>query len=113
MRTESRLAQLYGLFIVLIALQAIFVPRTHAATSTLTRSILPGPIFLWGESRETGREEAPPTLPAEVGEPPAACVDGMAGPYPCRNVDLLGRLSLAEMGNGEGNDIWGWTDPRT
>ena len=38
----------------------------------------------------------------------------MAGEYPCSNVDLAAFVPLAEMGiNGDGNDIWGWTDPST
>jgi choice-of-anchor B domain-containing protein len=44
------------------------------------------------------------------------CIDGLAGTYPCRNVDLLAHVSLAEMGVDEGvkgNDHWGWTDPLT
>jgi choice-of-anchor B domain-containing protein len=44
----------------------------------------------------------------------ARCVSGMAAEFPCKNVDLLGNLSLAEIGGGEiGNDIWGWVDRRT
>lgn len=39
------------------------------------------------------------------------CVNGFAGEYPCSNVDLLSFLPLSEIGGGEGNDIWGWTDP--
>jgi choice-of-anchor B domain-containing protein len=39
------------------------------------------------------------------------CVDGKADIYPCKNVDLLSVLPLASMGGGNGNDIWGWTDP--
>jgi hypothetical protein len=42
-----------------------------------------------------------------------ACTDGKAGPYPCRDVDLLAFLPHAEIGGGNGNDIWGWTDPQT
>lgn len=45
------------------------------------------------------------------------CTGGMAGPYPCHNVDLLAHLSLEEMGadphHVHGNDHWGWTDPQT
>lgn len=41
------------------------------------------------------------------------CEDGMAGPYPCENVDLLGSVPLPMMGGATGNDIWGWTDPET
>jgi len=42
------------------------------------------------------------------------CVGGHAGPYPCSSVDLLSFVSLASLGTtGDGNDIWGWTDPET
>jgi choice-of-anchor B domain-containing protein len=37
----------------------------------------------------------------------------MAGPYPCRDVDLMAFLPHSEIGGGSGNDIWGWTDPLT
>jgi choice-of-anchor B domain-containing protein len=46
-------------------------------------------------------------------QPFVACTDGMAGPYPCRDIDLLAYLPHAEIGSGSGNDIWGWTDPQT
>ncbi|MGW6928734.1 choice-of-anchor B family protein [Lentzea sp. NPDC054927] len=39
------------------------------------------------------------------------CVNGKADIYPCKNVDLLSVLPLSAMGGGNGNDIWGWTDP--
>ncbi len=42
-----------------------------------------------------------------------ACVDGFAGPYPCDRVDLVSHLALSSIGGGNGNDIWGWTDPVT
>ena len=42
-----------------------------------------------------------------------ACADGMAGSYPCRDIDLMAFLPHGEMGGGSGNDIWGWTDPLT
>jgi choice-of-anchor B domain-containing protein len=41
------------------------------------------------------------------------CEDGMAGPFPCRNVDLAGFAPLPMLGGATGNDIWGWTDPAT
>ena len=44
----------------------------------------------------------------------AKCVGGMAGEFPCSNVDLLSHLPLAAIGGGEiGNDMWGWKDPAT
>jgi choice-of-anchor B domain-containing protein len=39
------------------------------------------------------------------------CVDGNAGQFLCQNVDLMSALPLSQIGGGEGNDIWGWTDP--
>src|SRR4051812_32312136 len=39
------------------------------------------------------------------------CTNGKADKYPCKNVDLLSVLPLASIGGGNGNDIWGWTDP--
>ena len=41
------------------------------------------------------------------------CVNGMADIYPCNNVDLMSFLPVSEIGGGELNDIWGWTDPVT
>jgi len=41
------------------------------------------------------------------------CQAGMAGTYPCSNVDLMAFLPLAQIGGGNGNDIWGWTDAQT
>lgn len=41
------------------------------------------------------------------------CVGGMAGTYPCSNIDLMAFLPLDQIGGGNGNDIWGWTDVLT
>ena len=41
------------------------------------------------------------------------CVAGMAGMFPCKNVDLKAFIPLSEMGSTFANDIWGWTDPQT
>jgi choice-of-anchor B domain-containing protein len=56
---------------------------------------------------------AAPALP--VGR--IACNNGSAAGYPCRNVDLLAQLSLADLGASsatiKANKHWGWTDPLT
>ena len=40
------------------------------------------------------------------------CVNGLAaGQYPCENIDLLSTLGTNQVGGGDMNDIWGWTDP--
>ena len=43
------------------------------------------------------------------------CSGGMAGSFPCNNVDLLAQMPLNTIGGAgpsaiEGSDIWGWTD---
>lgn len=43
-----------------------------------------------------------------------SCVNGMAGPYPCSNVDLMATMSVTQLGSTiNAADIWGWTDPLT
>lgn len=45
------------------------------------------------------------------------CSGGFAGTYPCDKVDLMARLTLAQLGATTGSpstaDLWGWTDPLT
>lgn len=45
------------------------------------------------------------------------CTSGFAGEYPCSNYDLMSRVPVStlanSLGNPEGSDIWGWTDPTT
>jgi choice-of-anchor B domain-containing protein len=41
------------------------------------------------------------------------CTDGLAGPFPCDDVNLESFMPLAGIGGGNLNDIWGWTDPET
>lgn len=44
---------------------------------------------------------------------PEPCVDGMAGIFPCENVDLASFVPLELLGGVNGSDIWGWEDPVT
>jgi choice-of-anchor B domain-containing protein len=55
------------------------------------------------------RAEAAPRAAAAA----TPCTNGMAGSYPCRNVDLQSNVPLANMGGGSGAGGWGWTDPST
>lgn len=43
----------------------------------------------------------------------ATCTGGMAGSYPCSNIDLLAAMPLSTIGGGNGNSMWGWTDSTT
>lgn len=43
------------------------------------------------------------------------CNGGIAGPFPCQNVDLVAYLPRSAIGTPSTatlNDIWGWTDPQ-
>lgn len=44
-----------------------------------------------------------------------ACVNGMAGIYPCNGYDLVSHINLEDLATSgvRGNDCWGWTDPLT
>jgi len=41
------------------------------------------------------------------------CVDGHAGFFPCKNVDLTSFVPASEYRGGRLNDIWGWYDKMT
>ena len=41
------------------------------------------------------------------------CVNGLAGNFPCNNIDLAAFMPLADIGGGSGSDLWGWTDAAT
>lgn len=64
------------------------------------------------EHEQCVKERRCPTVAKDLGYTP--CRDGRADEYECNNVDLLSFVSLATLGcGGDGNDIWGWTDPET
>ncbi|WP_206484968.1 choice-of-anchor B family protein [Thalassotalea sp. G2M2-11] len=43
------------------------------------------------------------------------CVDGLAGDYPCQNIDLLAHMPLSDfsLNASAGNDVWGHVDLNT
>jgi choice-of-anchor B domain-containing protein len=42
------------------------------------------------------------------------CVNGRAGEFSCKNIDLLSHMSLEKLGDiGRAQDNWGWRDPQT
>ena len=52
-----------------------------------------------------------PSSPAVISD--IECVDDFAGAFACSNVELLAWVTRSSLGQGQGNDIWGWTDPLT
>lgn len=51
--------------------------------------------------------------PQPKGTGSALCTSGVSAGFPCRNIELLSRLPLNEMGGGSGADSWGWKDPQS
>lgn len=60
-----------------------------------------------------GGPNGQPNNQAMVAMSNTPCVGGMAGPFPCRNINLAAFLPLSDIGGGTVNDLWGWTDPST
>ncbi len=64
-----------------------------------------------------GLVAAAPPARAQSGPSPggANCTNGTADGFPCRHVDLLAHLTLADLSAtaSSANDIWGWTDAAT
>ncbi|HYP23533.1 MAG TPA: choice-of-anchor B family protein [Actinomycetota bacterium] len=55
-----------------------------------------------------------PSIPAGAQDGSAAkCVDGMAGIYPCKAMDLLSHRTFSAAEGGGVSDVWGWADPET
>jgi choice-of-anchor B domain-containing protein len=67
------------------------------------------------EAREpaAGDEKGEPGSLLSSDEQAFPCNGGMAGPFSCQNVDLESLVPLGSAGLGSGNDVWGWTDPKT
>ena len=52
-----------------------------------------------------------PPIPKGTGS--ELCQSGVSSGFPCKNVELLARLPLADIGGGQGADSWGWKDAET
>lgn len=93
--------------VVLLAALAALCLSTMPATAHPTHP---------GEGKDAPAAEQDPDFPASSdaeGTARQPCVDGMAGYFPCSNVNLQSYLPMSEIGGGRGSDVWGWTDPET
>ncbi len=56
-----------------------------------------------------------PNAAPQTAMPATLCTGnpGMAGPYPCKNVDLQAFMPLNSLGCGSAAVVWGWTDTST
>lgn len=98
--------------------ERVFVPKASGTYDVyvnpfaVTDSDYAGQAGLLSVKKKPGGGE-PGEVPTEpVYDQP--CSKGLAGPFPCKNVDLAAYLPLSAIGDPDaGNDIWGWTDPDT
>jgi choice-of-anchor B domain-containing protein len=92
-----------------------------AAAAVTALAILTSPASAHDPNTEEGKAE---TAALERDHEPAwrqdpavlalvPCANGMAGQFPCRNVDQLAAMPLSTIGGGNGNSMWGWTDSAT
>ncbi|MDJ0946554.1 MAG: choice-of-anchor B family protein [Kiloniellales bacterium] len=80
--------------------------------SSATRSL--STTALSGSAASSSAATADASTSSAGGFTFAACKRGLAaGQYPCKDVDLLAHIDIAELGVSFVNDIWGWTDPKT
>ncbi len=52
-------------------------------------------------------------VPSALSQSAVACTGGMAGSFPCNEINMASNLPLSTFGASVGADIWGWTDPQT
>lgn len=60
---------------------------------------------------ENQQEDIPEEDASFVGFTP--CDSGMAGDFPCQDIDLQSFMPLSTLSALRGNDSWGWVDPAT
>ena len=92
-------------------------PIRTAAAAVLVAVVL---CACGGGGGSNSRPSAPPAATADPPPPPPAsntgpqsCENGLAGDFPCAGISLQSRVPLEDMGDGAGNDLWGWPDPAT
>lgn len=81
---------------------ALLLPFSLATATEAPDTLQPGMAALLA-----ARPSAPRPLAPMHSTP---CVDGMAGIYPCSNIDLLAFVPVAEFSASSTNSLWGWTD---
>lgn len=104
--------------LILLVLGVLFLnnsPLAYVIASQPTPTPLPFPptnseSLNHHDAAKLADAQAPQQLDALFDKP---CVNGFAAQFPCKNVDLLAFLPLAEIGGGNASSSWGWTDPDT
>jgi choice-of-anchor B domain-containing protein len=106
LRSTSRKLRVYSWVLVALLIGCLVTIAAYRYGNIFTASAHEG-----GHVGEGGNGQPGNRALHEMGVTP--CVGGMAFTFPCRNIDLASFLPLAEVGGGQANDVWGWTDPLT
>ncbi|HKE47447.1 MAG TPA: choice-of-anchor B family protein, partial [Rhodanobacteraceae bacterium] len=85
-------------------------PRAAAAAAALLTFAAAQACDIESPAMREHMQHRPASLPmAPATHTP--CVDGMAGIYPCSNIDLLAFVPKSQFAATTTNSLWGWTDP--
>ena len=113
-RKFSHWATLSGGLIAGLAV-GIGAPPTARAHDERPAHHNPLPAHATAVMRAFQRDIQPAQILATVSGIACEGSPGLAGSYPCANVDLAAFMPLVDIGGNRGNsaanDIWGWTDP--
>jgi choice-of-anchor B domain-containing protein len=96
-----------------LALLALLAAAPLAAAAGVPGDLEEYKARIEAERRAAAALDAPAPAPPRAPLHRTQCVGGMAGIYPCSNIDLLEFMPLATFGAGNTNSLWGWTDPVT
>jgi len=80
---------------------------------TLSALIFSTSAFSKQDSTHPQHDDYGSSAPIAKGTDAAACETGVSSGFACKNVELLARMPLEDIGGGSGADSWGWKDPDT
>lgn len=91
-----------------------FTEYARALTAVALSSIIATTAVVASENvpRLQHDEDVKPA-PVIKGTDSALCQSGVSSGFACKNVELLARLPLEDIGGGQGADSWGWKDSET
>ncbi len=93
---------------LLVSLVAASAGAGEISTEASAEMPLWKKTFLESRARDAGEESGAAEILHREN-----CIGGTAGGFPCNRVDLMELMPLSTIGGGNGNDLWGWTDPTT
>ena len=86
---------------------------TQLTSLALCTLMLGAPSFAKQGDTQPQHDDTGTYVPVPQGTDNAACASGVSSGFPCKNVELLARMPLDDIGGGSGADSWGWKDPQS